>query len=633
MSDPGVSAGGQKTASRRDRWGRGRLWAARASLAGPTASSDALRAAGSRLLRQSASQAPVMALALVALALVGVVTTLLMPSALADAIDAVTAGTQLSGALLRLVVLIALATTVDALNELIGAYYGSSLTARLRHRLLGHALALGLPGQRRFPAGELLSRLTGNAGAPASFLPLLISAASTLLVSVGAVIGLALIDLRLAIVFLLGVPPAIVIVRLFVAKAGGQFVRYQELLAAVVTRLLDALQGVRTIRASGTTQREIDRIVEPLPELHDAGRQGWIYQGQVSWRLGLLRPIAQVLVLAVAGFALTSGDITAGQMVAAAAYVSLAMGSVGLVNVLVSFLSIQVGAGRVAAVLDTQPAAPAPTHPVPVPTGGGRLELRGVTVRTGERVLLDHLDLSVPAGTSVALVGASGTGKTVLVSLIGRLVDPDEGEVLLDGTPVSRMELAALRRTVTYAFERPALLGATVHDMIAYARPGASRAEVEHAARVAQADRFIRLLPQGYDTPLAQAPMSGGELQRLGLARAILTRARVVVLDDATSSLDTATELKVAQALRRVLAGRTSLVIAHRGATAARADLVAWLDGGRIQALAPHHLLLSDPSYRAVFAGGADTAGETTALGDGLTPAAAAAAGAGEQET
>jgi ATP-binding cassette subfamily B protein len=152
------------------------------------------------------------------------------------------------------------------------------------------------------------------------------------------------------------------------------------------------------------------------------------------------------------------------------------------------------------------------------------------------------------------------------------------------------------------------LLGATIHDMIAYGRPGASRAEVEAAAGVAQADRFIRLLPKGYDTPLAQAPMSGGELQRLGLARAILTRARIIVLDDATSSLDTATEAKVAEALARVLAGRTSLVVAHRAMTAARADLVAWLDAGRIRALAPHLALWSDPSYRAVFTVGVDTA-------------------------
>jgi ATP-binding cassette subfamily B protein len=140
--------------------------------------------------------------------------------------------------------------------------------------------------------------------------------------------------------------------------------------------------------------------------------------------------------------------------------------------------------------------------------------------------------------------------------------------------------------------------------MIAYARPNASRTEV--AAAVAQADRFIRLLPEGDDTPLTRAPMSGGE--RLGLARAVLVDARVIILDDATSSLDTATEVKVAQALERVLTGRTSLVVAHRGATAARADLVAWLKARRIRALAPHRVLWSDPAYRAVFA--VDEAGD-----------------------
>lgn len=155
---------------------------------------------------------------------------------------------------------------------------------------------------------------------------------------------------------------------------------------------------------------------------------------------------------------------------------------------------------------------------------------------------------------------------------------------------------------MTYAFERPSLLGATVHDMIGYARPEASRAEITVAAAAAEADRFIRLLPEGYDTPMARAPMSGGELQRLGLARAILVGARVIVLDDATSSLDTATEVKVTQALTKVLAGRTSLVVAHRRATAARADLVAWLDGGRIRALAPHQQLWAQPDYRGVFA-------------------------------
>lgn len=575
-------------------------------------------------MKQGVRQAPVMAAALFVVTLGGIATTVLTPSALAAAIDAATKGRELSRALAHLAVLIGISSTLTALDGLISAYYGSSLTAQLRHRLLGRALALGVSGQRRFPAGDLLSRLTANAGTPANFLPLLLSAGSTLLVALGAVVGLTLIDWRLAVAFLVGVPPAIVLVRLFFAQAGNSFVRYQELLAAIVTRLLDALGGTRTIRASGTSQQEIDRILQPVPELHNTGRQVWVAQGQVSWRMGLLTPMLQVLVLSVGGFALTAGDITAGQLVAAASYAGMALGAVGLVDALISLLNIHVGAGRVGEVLEAQLAVAPPLVATPVPRGPGQLELRDISVRMGQCTILDHLDLSVPAGTSVAVVGRSGTGKSVLVSLVGRLLDPDEGEVLLDGVPVSQVGFAELRRTVTYAFERPSLLGATVHDMIAYARPEASRTEVAAAAAIAQADRFIRLLPEGYDTPLARAPMSGGERQRLGLARAILLNARVIVLDDATSSLDTATEVKVTHALERVLAGRTSLVVAHRAATAARADRVAWLDAGRIRALAPHHVLWSDPDYRAVFAIDHDT--EDTAAGDAAGTAAVLAA-------
>jgi ATP-binding cassette subfamily B protein len=319
----------------------------------------------------------------------------------------------------------------------------------------------------------------------------------------------------------------------------------------------------------------------------------------------------------VGGFLLTGGTITAGQLLAAASYVGLALGSLSLLDTFVTLLTCQVAAGRVGEVLDTEPAIRPPSRPGVLPAGPGRLELRDVSLRAGERVVLDHLHLSVPAGTNAAVVGLSGAGKSALTSLIGRLLDPDEGEVLLDGVAVSSVALPELRRAVSYAFERPALLGRTIHDMIAYGRPDASRAEVEAAARAAQADRFIRLLPDGYDTPLTRAPMSGGELQRLGLARVVLSGARVIVLDDATSSLDTATEVKVSAALERVLAGRTSLVVANRAATAARADLVAWVDDGRIRELAPHAALWSDADYRAVFAAEA-----LTGVTDGSGPSA-----------
>lgn len=573
---------------------------------------DALRASGGRLLRSTAGQSRWMLATVALTTVVQVVTAVLTPAVIGSAIDAAIRGGDLGAALGRLVLVVGVTTVAMAVDDLVSSYFGSAVTAALRHRLIGHVLSLGVGGPRRFPAGEVLSRLTENAASPASFFPSLISVLATLMTTVGAVAGLVLIDPRLAITFLVGVPLAALLLRRFVARAGDSLQRYQHLQATIATRLLDAHQGARTIRASGTVERDIDRVVQPLEELHESGRRVWEAQRGMSWQLTLLVPMLQVAVLAVGGSALSTGDITPGELVAASSYVALAAGVVGVLDAAVAMVTCQIGAGRVAEVLDTTPAITTPERSAPLPPGRGHLELRGVCVREDTRLVLDHVDLTIPAGTSVAIVGRSGTGKTALTSLVGRLRDPDEGVVLLDGTDVSEVELPVLRRAVTYAFERPAVLGDTIADMISYGQEQVSPAAVERAAELAQAAQFISLLPDGYDTPLARAPMSGGELQRLSLARAVLRDARLVVLDDATSSLDTATEVKVAEGLRRAWAGRTSLVIAHRTATASRADLVAWLENGRIRALAPHHVLWSEPGYRAVFAAAEDDSGTRT---------------------
>ncbi|MFV2175874.1 ABC transporter ATP-binding protein [Actinomadura sp. LOL_016] len=561
-----------------------------------------LRAGGRRLLRAAVRRTRALVALLALCTLLRVLATLATPVMLGRAVDAVHTGGPPGPALTGLAVVLAVAALADAGEDLVGSYCGSHVTAWLRHRLVRRVLELGVPGRRRFPTGDVLARLTESASGPAAFPVQLVSVAATLATTAGAVVALALIDWTLAVAFALGVPPAVAVLRVFVVRAGEPFADYQRHQAAVATRLLDAHQGIRTIRAGGTAAREAARILRPLPLLREAGHRTWAVQGRVSWRLSLLAPLLQVLVVGVAGLRLATGDVTTGQLVAAASYTAMAVGAAALFDTFVALLNCEVSAGRVQEVLDTAPAVAPPPRPVALPDGPGRLGLRDVTVRIGDRTVLDRLDLTVPAGSGVAVVGASGTGKSVLVSLVGRLLDPQEGSVELDGVPVTAVAPPELRRAVAYAFERPALLGATVHDMIAYARPDAGRADVRRAARTAAADEFVRALPDGYDTPLDRAPLSGGELQRLGLARAALTGARVLVLDDATSSLDTATELKVTRALQTLTARRTSLVVARRPATAARADLVAWLDGGRIRALAPHAELWPDPEYRAVFA-------------------------------
>jgi ATP-binding cassette subfamily B protein len=225
-----------------------------------------------------------------------------------------------------------------------------------------------------------------------------------------------------------------------------------------------------------------------------------------------------------------------------------------------------------------------------------------VTVRQTGQVVLDRLDLVVPAGAIVAVVGRSGAGKSLLAALAGRLLDPDEGEVLIDGVPLRELGRGELRRAVQYAFARPALLGDSIGGAIRFGGTVPAPGLVEAAARAACADSFIRRLPNGYETPLGEVPMSGGEVQRIGLARAFAHApgARLLILDDATSSLDTVTEMQVTRALTEQL-DQTRLVIAHRAATAARAGWVAWLDAGRVRACGSHRELWTDPEYRATF--------------------------------
>lgn len=306
----------------------------------------------------------------------------------------------------------------------------------------------------------------------------------------------------------------------------------------------------------------------------------------------------------IAGLGVTTGRLSPAQLLAITGYLGIASGALGQIDVLLEIAQVRAATTRLAEIFT-----------LPVPVGGAResapgpggVTLREVTVRVDGEPVLHNLDLDIPGGAAVALVGRSGAGKSLAAALVGRLADPDDGAVALDGVPVSQWRLDDLHRDVAYAFDRPVLVGRTVHDAIAYGRTGLSRENVVAAARAAGADTFIRKLPGGYDTPLAQAPMSGGERQRVGLARALVRPARVYVLDDATSGLDTVTEAEVSEAITTLLDGRTRIVVTHRATTAARCDLVAWLDAGRVRALGPHADLWRDPDYRAVFAHDAAT--------------------------
>jgi len=337
--------------------------------------------------------------------------------------------------------------------------------------------------------------------------------------------------------------------------------------------------------------------------LRARGEASWRIQGRAAAQGMIIVPALQVIVLAVAGVRLAQHRITPGDLIAASQYATLAVGFGASIGQLNRLGRARGGSRRAAALL----AQPRPGYGTDSLQGGpGQLRLRDVTVLRGGEAVLAGLDLTVPGGSAVAVVGRSGAGKSTLASVAGRLIDPDEGEITLDGLDLRRLAPHALRDAIVYAFERPALFGETPLEAISFGAFRPSREQVLSAAADSRAATFLTRLPGGMQASLDATPMSGGEVQRLGLARAFAHAvwARLLILDDATSSLDTATEMLVSRVLTDQMRDRTRLIVAHRATTAARADLVAWLDSGRLRALAPHRELWADADYRAIFGAG-----------------------------
>lgn len=539
-------------------------------------------------------------------AIAGALTATALPGALARVVDTTLAGDPDHKALGWLLALVLSDAAAALLGTVAAATAGAAATVAVRRRLIDHLLTLGLAGPRAHPAGDIATRVTSGVPPVTGALATAVTAFVSLGTAAVAVVLLARLDWRLTATLLLTVPAVLVLMRLFMHRAGDLFAAYQRLQSGIAARLLDALAGARSIRAGGTIERDIERVLTPLPQLSDTGHALWRLQRGAAYGVGLLLPIGQLAVLTVAGFGVTAGRLTPGELLAAGGYTMLALQSFSQVDTVIGLAHARAAANRLRELLSLPDPLGQPGTLLPRPTEAG-LTFEQVTVDGSTGPVLDKLDLTVPAGMSVAVVGRSGAGKSTLAQLAGRLAEPDAGRVLLAGVDLRQLDPAALRRSVAYAFERPALLGGTVGGLLRLGRPEATTAEIEAAARAAQAHRFIVRLPAGYDTALSAVRLSGGEYQRLGLARALLHACPLTVLDDATSSLDTATEVEVGRALTRLLFGRTSLVVAHRASTAARADLVAWLHAGQVRALAPHAELWTDPQYRALFQAGSPT--------------------------
>lgn len=525
----------------------------------------------------------------------GVVTAAesLLPAAIGRLIDAVVDGEASSRWLLASGVLITVLVAAEAADEIASASSMARTTQWLRTLGLRRLIFAS------FDAGRgtkyLASRLTGNAADGAGIGPDLIAATTSTLLGLAGVIALGVIDPWLLLTFLVALPCLAVIVMRFVSETADVSARYLDAQGEIVVRLAAALRGSRTIAAAGTADTEERRILEPLPDLSHWGRSTWRIQGQTAGRDGLLLGLLEVAVLGVAGLRVAHGALTPGQLFAAGEYVLLAATLTNAVSALGGIITSRAALRRLNPVMGLPQRIYGDAEPHP---GKGAVEFSDVHYATDGGSL--RLDLTIPGGSFVAVVGASGAGKTRLAALAGRMVDPDQGSVLVDGCPLGGLSRSALRTLVTYAFEDPALLGDTLEAAVAFGCDRPARPLVEDAIDLAGAG-FVRRLPAGVHTRVASAPLSGGELQRVGLARAFAHPARVLVLDDVASSLDSVTEAEIAEVLTGPLGETTRIVVAHRLSTCARADLVLWLEAGRVRGYAPLAELQEDPDFQRLF--------------------------------
>ena len=326
--------------------------------------------------------------------------------------------------------------------------------------------------------------------------------------------------------------------------------------------------------------------------------------------IGFLPQLGLAALLLVGGRKVVDGSLTLGEFTAFYGYLLMLLAPVRTLGWTLGLAQRATASGaRLFELLDRAPRIVAAPGATPLPEGSGRVELRDVTLAYGDEpdshaeAALRGVSLTVEAGTTIALVGATGSGKTTLVQLIPRLYDPTAGEVLVDGADVRSIDPHALRAQIAVVNDDPFLFSTSVHENIAYARSDASREEVVAAAERAQAHGFITKLPDGYDTRVGERglTLSGGQRQRIAIARALLADPRVLILDDATSSIDASTEREIKQGLQAAMVGRTTFVIAHRLSTIALADEIAILDAGRLVDRGTHaELLERSPFYREI---------------------------------
>jgi len=479
----------------------------------------------------------------------------------------------------------------------------------LRDRLFAHVQRLHFVYHDEVQAGQLMSRGNIDLQHLQNFVVMIPLTIANLVTVLGVTIILVAIDPLLAAASLAALPLINVVAKRFGTRLFPSVMGIQRESAELASVVEESVAGVRVVKGFGAEDVVRSRLRATAEDVYRESMEASRIRAVFLPALELLPNVGLITVLGFGGHRVIDGAITLGSFVAFNFYVVLLIWPLRMLGMIIANgQRASAAAQRVAEVLSTDPVVVDRPHARPLPLGSGEVRFEGVRFGYGEVPVLDGFDLTIEAGTSVALVGATGSGKSTVGRLVPRFYDVDAGRVLLDGVDVRELRLAELRRAVGIVFEETFLFSDTIAANIAFADPSASMDQIRRAARLAGADEFIEALEHGYASSIGERgySLSGGQRQRIAIARAILADPRVLILDDATSSVDPTKEHEIRDALGTVMEGRTTIVIAHRPATIALADRVVLLDGGRVAATGTHdELLATHDRYREVLAAAA----------------------------